>query len=583
MSGATDSVMRPENSVKASGYLTPDNVPEERICRSFSIPNDTAWLGLLMGALEPLLREEAWRQFGELTPEECAAEWLQIYFSWQTACEVLLQTPFWDTAEDVDDDAAPGSQTWYGSATISEAEGLVAFSDPEITFIENAFIWAFAGLMAFSGQPGAAIAYLTIAPKFVISFKTGDWGGIVRIFVDAVQVWQGSTYTVEPGVLNVPVIGDLDLSDHQIYIVNDGEEGEQMKIIRKELAPDEVAPTDTRWNPDCDCVQQTPDGGTTWVDVPGLDPRSAPGSALPPAPTENPRCDAAARMSAAVQAYIDAAISTLSVVQAANAILAIVLVFLPGAGTLVELIIAVAEALLAIGTTVIEAAFTETVYSDLTCLAYCYIGSDGQLTEENWASFQAACYDHFGEPTTVSDVLFYVFQTLGRNGFNNASVLRTETGDCSGCDLCGWCWRWGEDRALFSDNWTIYAPYGAIVDNGLDALQIDEDSWSLIALLEAFDAHVTSFTVTIYAEGTPTPGVDQAQWGHYDGSFHAAPGAIDLMPGTHDYAFTLDDDETSASQIYLNPNGGSMTNVRVLDFYLRGTGTRPFGTEDNCD
>jgi len=119
MWAATDRGMRPENSVKESGYLTPDNVPEERFCRSFSIPNNTAWLGVFMGAIAPLLTEEAWRQYGELTPEECAAVWQDIFFSWETACAAQVGTPFWDTATDVDDQETVLDQIWYGTLTVT--------------------------------------------------------------------------------------------------------------------------------------------------------------------------------------------------------------------------------------------------------------------------------------------------------------------------------------------------------------------------------------------------------------------------------------------------------------------------------
>lgn len=106
--------MRPQNSVRESGYLTPDSIPDERQCRSFSIPNDTAWLGVFMGAIAPLLSEESWREFGTLTPEECAAQWQEIFFSWETACSAGVGTPFWDTATDSDDEMTILDQPWYG-------------------------------------------------------------------------------------------------------------------------------------------------------------------------------------------------------------------------------------------------------------------------------------------------------------------------------------------------------------------------------------------------------------------------------------------------------------------------------------
>ncbi len=73
--------MRPQNSVQREGYLTPDELPDALAKRAFFVPEDPAWFGLLMGALAPLLEESAWRKYGELTPEQCAAAWQDLFFS----------------------------------------------------------------------------------------------------------------------------------------------------------------------------------------------------------------------------------------------------------------------------------------------------------------------------------------------------------------------------------------------------------------------------------------------------------------------------------------------------------------------
>lgn len=109
--------MRPENSVKDSGYLTPDSIPDERLCRSFSIPNDTAWLGVFMGAIAPLLNPETWREYGALTPDECAEQWQDIFFSFESACALEIGTPFWDSGTNVGDQAVESEQPWYGRLT----------------------------------------------------------------------------------------------------------------------------------------------------------------------------------------------------------------------------------------------------------------------------------------------------------------------------------------------------------------------------------------------------------------------------------------------------------------------------------
>jgi len=60
-------------------YLTPNTPPETRLARVFCVPNDTLWLGLLMGAVYPLTQPESWEQHGSLTPEESAAAFQLIF------------------------------------------------------------------------------------------------------------------------------------------------------------------------------------------------------------------------------------------------------------------------------------------------------------------------------------------------------------------------------------------------------------------------------------------------------------------------------------------------------------------------
>jgi len=208
-----------------------------------------------------------------------------------------------------------------------------------------------------------------------------------------------------------------------------------MFIIKKQLTEAEFAPVNQRWNSDCNCVQQTSDG-VTWVDAPGLDPRTAPGSLLPAAPTSNPACDGAARMTAAIKGLVNGYLGTASVLEAINSLLAIVLVVLPGYGVLVDILIAVVGALVVIGTLAIIAAMTDEVYATLTCILSCHVGEDGQITQEG---VDAAFIDVEAQIGGVAaSVIGEFFNVLGANGMSNAAVLRDETGDCDECecDIC---------------------------------------------------------------------------------------------------------------------------------------------------
>jgi hypothetical protein len=227
-----------------------------------------------------------------------------------------------------------------------------------------------------------------------------------------------------------------------------------LQIVRKKLTPDEITPPDVRYNPDCDCTQSTWDGGATWVDNPGVDPRTAPQYQAPGISTSDPACDGAARIAAALKRSIDKTVATSNAVQLASALLDVFLFIVPVIGIIAEAIYIAALALLAIGTAAIDAAFTSDVYDEFKCIAYCHLNSMGQFTTEAWEAFQTDCFTHFGIGT-VSDVLQINFDTLGIVGFNNAVSVGTETGDCSACPGCAWCWEWDESEIYEATSWTI--------------------------------------------------------------------------------------------------------------------------------
>jgi len=59
-----------------SGYLTPDSVPDEFVCRTILIPNDERWVSVVTGALNSLAEARNWQRDGDLLPEEAASAWL---------------------------------------------------------------------------------------------------------------------------------------------------------------------------------------------------------------------------------------------------------------------------------------------------------------------------------------------------------------------------------------------------------------------------------------------------------------------------------------------------------------------------
>jgi len=203
-----------------------------------------------------------------------------------------------------------------------------------------------------------------------------------------------------------------------------------MEIIRKLLTPDEISNPAVRWNEDCDCVQQTPDGGDTWVDAPGLDPRSAPGFQVPPRSGADPKCDAAANMIHFLQQLVDADIHASSLAGLASALFG-VLVFIFPPGAIVELILAGAGLVIAIGGEIIDDAFTEDVWDGLLCLFLARLDDSGQIDQAGLFALEddiSAAY-----PGTVASVFSAHNQSIGVVGWNNAGAKGTATGDCTTC------------------------------------------------------------------------------------------------------------------------------------------------------
>jgi len=61
------------------GYLTPDTIPADTICRVLFIPNDEQFLANVTGALQLLINPDNWTKYGTLTPEESAQALVDMF------------------------------------------------------------------------------------------------------------------------------------------------------------------------------------------------------------------------------------------------------------------------------------------------------------------------------------------------------------------------------------------------------------------------------------------------------------------------------------------------------------------------
>jgi hypothetical protein len=205
-----------------------------------------------------------------------------------------------------------------------------------------------------------------------------------------------------------------------------------MPIIRKKLAPDELYPTDIRYDPETDTVQRLIDG--EWVDAPESDPRTH--TTLPPRITSDPNCDAAQSVVDALHGQIDSILEAIDNSQTAFTIAGLILgLFVFGVFDIfIALALALANAMLDAGEGALSDALTEPVYEQLKCILYCEMNGSGQLNPGSLATINTNIADQIGG--LAGAVFSGMLNLAGEGGINNLAAQGTSTGDCSGCTNC---------------------------------------------------------------------------------------------------------------------------------------------------
>lgn len=200
-----------------NGYPNTDNYPAPSFKYPIPLPAvppdegdliyvgyNPAWIPALMGAVTQLELPSTWQgDHDEIIAALNEVSLLKFQLT-EPAAIGGVPTPFWDDQSDLDDEDSPEEQPWYG-----------IFDGEFHETVENFII---AGFIAYSGQPGAAVKFLTIAPAFRLAWKTGDLGGIIRIFIDGADYGWVNTNSVEPGVLQKDFVADPDLEEHEILM-----------------------------------------------------------------------------------------------------------------------------------------------------------------------------------------------------------------------------------------------------------------------------------------------------------------------------------------------------------------------------
>jgi len=387
-----------------------------------------------MGACYVLTQPDSWQKDGDLTPDECALmaqQWFDDAFYGTTVCE--LAEPYWDDPEA--DDASSG------------------IDNPEYPFYEDVAQFAIAGFVLYAtGSPATAMEFWTVANQFRLAFRKSDVGGIVKIFMDAIQIGEIDTAGTPSEIINFDV-----MSTGSTLRLEFPTEGTITEVLRKRLWAGEIVPSSLRYVTGTDTVEFY--DGTSWRDCPEFDPRHGIGYQNP-LRTTDAQCDAAANMVDKIRHMIDSFLTLADIVAVINAWGAIIALFAPGFSLFIELLIAIAEAFTVTGIVAIELAFTDPTYDQLLCIIYGEIGVDGSMNAEQFDTIYARIEAEM--PGVQFGVLSLLWNLLGEVGLTNAGSQGDEVGDCDTCvDLCP-IW----DFTMSAEGWDLTQDYGAIRDSG---------------------------------------------------------------------------------------------------------------------
>lgn len=193
---------------------SPDVDPDAGDLVSASFNAD--WIPVMMGALDQLMLPSTW----EGTDDEKTLALNRVANLKDIIAKASVRTvpaPYWDSDADVDDSAPADDQHWYGYVTDPEAP------PGELTFVESAAIWLFTGFVAFATlEVGAApaVAFHTLAKRWVLAWKRGDVGEVIRVIVDGAEVGRVDTSAAAPGdIVRLSVVGDPANDEHDILLI----------------------------------------------------------------------------------------------------------------------------------------------------------------------------------------------------------------------------------------------------------------------------------------------------------------------------------------------------------------------------
>lgn len=195
--------------------------PDDPDLEMILVEYNPAWTDVLMAACDQLLQYSSWSgDQDEKIQAVNRASNLKWLLQEPVEIDEGIPTPYWDDGADVDDEATPEEQEWYGMVTNPSAPA------NELTFVENAVIWIFTGFVALVLSPSlpvgvaAAVTFKTLATRFTLAFRRGDLAEQFRVIVDAQDYGTVDTSSMPVGeVMQFNVDGLQDLPEHDILIV----------------------------------------------------------------------------------------------------------------------------------------------------------------------------------------------------------------------------------------------------------------------------------------------------------------------------------------------------------------------------
>lgn len=352
-----------------------------------------------------------------------------------------------------------------------------------------------------------------------------------------------------------------------------------MKFVRRKISVESIDPPNTRYDETCDCVQTRASDTSPWVQDDAADPRHGTRYLLPPRTGGTARCDAAENMMQHFKAQVDAFLTAATILQFVNAVLTLAAIFIPALGILAKLIFVIADALLTIGASVIDAAMTAEVYDQIKCIIYDNIGEDGQMSAAQLADIQTAIDTQIGG---TPNLVFDLFTGLwGEVGWSNAGAVGEFVGDC---DDCGWCVLY--DFTIEEYGFAPLSGTGQYVAGvGWQTTLVDEGSGVYnardIAIARDFEGLVITQVVAGFIDATPGSFVGAPPDAWIGGLYNDAALLDDIVEPIGDFTLSLDGDITlGVLQAFMrmgyalipdDPGGQvTMTYVRLM-----GIGTPP--------